>query len=258
MEHPLIMSTSPAQRIREATALGVETVRREVTRSGRGSKSAFLNGKIGAYLTEHSSPPDEVLDDLSAVTATLPEAEMQVPAEQGTLLTILAASIAPGRTIEVGTFTGYSALCIARGLPAGGRLLCLDVSEEWTAIARKHWERAGVSDRIDLVLGPAADSLADLAEEPTFDLAFIDADKVSYQRYYDLLVPRMNPNGVIIVDNVLQYGAVVRPRSENPAVVAVREFNRLLAADSRVQVVMLPIADWLTIARKLPSPREGD
>jgi caffeoyl-CoA O-methyltransferase len=253
------MSINPAQRIREATALGAETVRREIIRGGgRGSKSAFLDGKIGAYLTEHSSPPDEVLGDLSAVTAALPEAEMQVPAEQGTLLTILTAAIAPRRAIEVGTFTGYSALCIARGLPAEGRLLCLDVSEEWTAIAREHWARAGVTDRIDLVLGPAADSLADLADEPAFDLAFIDADKVSYQRYYDLLVPRMNPNGVIIVDNVLQYGAVVRPHSENPAVVAIREFNRLLVADSRVQVVMLPIADGLTIARKLPSPRTGD
>ncbi|EIV96601.1 O-methyltransferase [Frankia sp. QA3] len=253
------MPRSPAQRIREATALGAETVRREVTRSGgRGPKSAFLNSTIGAYLTEHSSPPDEVLGDLSAVTAALPEAEMQVPAEQGTLLTILTASIAPHRAVEVGTFTGYSALCIARGLPDGGRLLCLDVSEEWTAIARQHWDRAGVSDRIDLVLGPAADSLADLPEEPTFDLAFIDADKVSYQRYYELLIPRINPNGVIIIDNVLQYGKVVRPRSDNPAVVAVREFNRRLAADSRVQVVMLPVADGLTIARKLPSPRSGD
>ncbi|WP_083866880.1 MULTISPECIES: O-methyltransferase [Frankia] len=253
------MPRSPAQRIREVTALGAETVRRQVVGGGgRGSKSTFLSGRIAAYLTEHSSPPDEVLDDLSAVTAALPEAEMQVPAEQGTLLTILTAAIAPRRAVEVGTFTGYSALCIARGLPTDGRLLCLDVSEEWTTIARKHWARAGVTDRIDLVLGPAADSLADLAEEPTFDLAFIDADKVSYQRYYDLLVPRMNPDGVIIVDNVLQYGEVVRPRSENPAVVAVREFNRLLAADSRVQVVMLPIADGLTIARKLPSPRGGD
>ncbi|WP_236705414.1 O-methyltransferase, partial [Frankia sp. ACN1ag] len=158
------MSRSPAQRIREATALSAETVRREVIRGGgRGSKSAFLSGKIGAYLTKHSSPPDEVLGDLSALTAALPEAEMQVPAEQGTLLTILTASIAPRRAIEVGTFTGYSALCIARGLPAGGRLLCLDVSDEWTAIARRHWDRAGVSDRIDLVLGPAADSLANLA-----------------------------------------------------------------------------------------------
>ncbi|WP_261568207.1 O-methyltransferase [Frankia gtarii] len=252
------MSRSPAQRIREVTALGAETVRREVTRSGgRGTKSGFLNGTIGAYLTEHSSPPDDVLSDLSAVTATLPEAEMQVPAQQGTLLTILTASIAPRRAIEVGTFTGYSALCIARGLPADGRLLCLDISEEWTAIARRHWDRAGVSDRIDLVLGPAADSLADLAEKPTFDLAFIDADKVSYQRYYELLIPRMSPNGVIIVDNVLQYGKVVGTRSDNPAVVAVREFNRVLAADSRVQVVMLPIADGLTIARKLPTPRDG-
>ncbi|ABD12388.1 putative O-methyltransferase [Frankia casuarinae] len=249
------MAKSPAQKIREVATTGVGTLRREGAKNGKGLKSAYLADPIHSYLTEHSSPPDPILDALSAVTATLPEAEMQVPAEQGTFLTILTASIAPRRAVEIGTFTGYSALCIARGLPPGGRLLCLDISAEWTSIARQYWARAGVSDHIDLALGPAADSLGMLPEEPTFDLAFIDADKTSYRRYYELLFPRMNPNGVIIVDNVLQYGHVVRSHSDNPAVVAVKQFNELLAGDSRVQVVMLPIADGLTIVRKLPSPR---
>ncbi|ABW11352.1 O-methyltransferase family 3 [Parafrankia sp. EAN1pec] len=216
-------------------------------------KSGFLARPLYAYLMAHGSPPDAVLSDLAAETAALGSvARMQIPAEQGSLLTILTAALAPSRAIEIGTFTGYSALSIARGLPAGGRLLCLDVSEQWTSVARRYWERAGVSDRIELRLGPAADSLAALPAEPVFELAFIDADKTSYPTYYELLLPRMKPNGLIIVDNVLQSGRVLDADVTEPSAVAVRAFNRMVADDPRVQVVMLPVADGLTIARKLP------
>ncbi|OHV46541.1 methyltransferase [Parafrankia colletiae] len=208
---------------------------------------------LHGYLVAHGSPPDDILADLAAETAALGDAaRMQIPAEQGALLTILTAALAPSRAIEIGTFTGYSSLCMARGLPPGGHLLCLDVNDEWTSVARRYWERAGVSDRVELRLGPAAEALAALPEEPTFDLAFIDADKQSYPAYFELLLPRMNTNGLIIVDNVLQSGRVLDEQEDSPNVVAVRGFNAALAADARVQVVFLPVADGLTIARKLP------
>ncbi|WP_018638186.1 O-methyltransferase [Parafrankia elaeagni] len=218
-------------------------------------KSGFLPPALRGYLVAHGSPPDDILVDLAAETAALGDAgRMQIPAEQGALLTILTAALAPSRAIEIGTFTGYSSLCTARGLPPGGRLLCLDVNDEWTSVARRYWERAGVSDRVELRLGPAAESLAALPEEPTFDLAFIDADKQSYPAYFELLLPRMNTNGLIIVDNVLQSGRVLdeEDAEDSPNVLAIRGFNAALAVDARVQVVVLPVADGLTIARKLP------
>ncbi|EFC78758.1 O-methyltransferase [Parafrankia sp. EUN1f] len=220
-------------------------------------KSGFLPPQLYRYLVTHGSPTDDILADLTAETAALGGAAgMQIPADQGALLTILTAAIAPSRAIEIGTFTGYSSLCVARALPPGGRLLCLDVSDEWTSIARRYWERAGVSDRVELRLGPAAESLAQLPARPTFDLAFIDADKEAYQTYLELLLPRLNPNGLIIVDNVLQSGRVLAEdgagTEASPNVVAMRAFNEALARDRRVQVVMLPVADGLTLARKLP------
>ncbi|MBX6388049.1 MAG: O-methyltransferase [Frankia sp.] len=215
-------------------------------------KSTYMDAGILRYLRAHTTPPDDVLSDLAAETAALPEAEMQIPPEQGTLLTILTSVVAPERAIEIGTFTGYSALCIARGLPAGGRLLCLDVSEEWTAIAQRYWKIAGVDDRVELRIGPAADTLAELPAEPTFGLAFLDADKPSYITYYELLIPRMLPGGLILVDNVFQYGEITDVNSSNPSVQAIRRFNDHVGADHRVQSVMVPIADGLTIVRRLP------
>lgn len=216
-------------------------------------KSGFLAPSLHQYLVTHGSPADDILLDLAAETAALGDVSvMQIPAEQGSLLTILTAALAPSQAIEIGTFTGYSSLCVARGLPPGGRLLCLDVSERWTSVARRYWERAGVSDRVELRLGPAAETLASLPEEPTFGLAFIDADKESYPTYFELLLPRMRPDALIVVDNVLQSGQVLDERATSPNAVAVRGFNEALARDPRVQVVMLPVADGLTIARKLP------
>jgi caffeoyl-CoA O-methyltransferase len=175
---------------------------------------------------------------------------MQISPEQGAFMTVLTRLVGARDAIEVGTFTGYSALCVARGLPDDGRLLCLDVSEEWTAIARRYWDRAGVAPKIDLRIGPAADSLRALPDEETFDLAFVDADKGNYLVYYEEVLRRLRPNGVILVDNVLWGGRVVDDDADDESVRAIREFNDTVAGDGRVDVVMLPLGDGLTLLRK--------
>lgn len=175
---------------------------------------------------------------------------MQIAPEQGTFLTLLTASLGARRAVEVGTFTGYSSVCIARGLAPDGHLLCCDVSEAWTSVARRYWARAGLADRIELRLGPAADTLASLPEEPVVDLAFLDADKPGYHTYYELLLPRVRPGGLLLADNVLQHGGVLDPDDHAENTEAIRAFNDHVAADDRVDVVMLPLADGLTVARK--------
>jgi len=152
--------------------------------------------------------------------------------------------------VEVGTFTGYSALCVARGLADDGRLLCCDVSEEWTAIGRRAWERAGVAHRIDLRIAPALETLRALPADTEIDLAFIDADKPSYAAYYEELLTRLRPGGLIVVDNVLWDGNVVNPDAQDENTVAIRAFNDLVAADERVDRVMLAVSDGLTLLRK--------
>ena len=211
-------------------------------------KSFLLNDDIHAYLLSSSTPLDEVARSLIEETAALGDvSRMQVAPEQGLLLTLLARLAGARRAVEVGTFTGFSALCIARGLVGGGRLTCCDVSDEWTAVARRHWEAAGVADRIDLVLAPAAETLAGLGEEP-LDLCFLDADKAGYATYWDLLVPKVRPGGLLLVDNVLWSGRVLDPADEDPDTLALRAFNDKAATDDRVDVVLLPIADGLTFA----------
>ncbi|MGH8870102.1 MAG: O-methyltransferase [Actinomycetes bacterium] len=213
--------------------------------------SLTLSPDLHEYLVAHGSPPDEVLRDLAAETDALGGvAQMQIAPEQGAFMTMLTRLLGARRAVEVGTFTGYSALCVARGLPEDGTLLCCDVSEEWTAIARKAWERAGVADRIDLRIAPALETLESLPEEPTFDLAFVDADKTGYPGYYRALLPRMRTGGVMLFDNVLASGRVIDEEEQDESVRAIRETNHLLVADDRVEVVMLPIADGLTLARK--------
>ena len=213
-------------------------------------KSFLLSDALHSYLLASSTPIDEVLRSLADETVRLGDVSgMQVAPEQGLLLTLLTRAIGARRAVEVGTFTGYSALCIARGLADGGRLLCCDVSEEWTDIGRRHWEAAGVADRIDLVIGPAAETLAGLADEPV-DLCFVDADKEGYATYWDLLVPRVRPGGLLLVDNVLWAGRVLDPGQHEPDTVAIRDFNEKVATDDRVQVVLLPIADGLSLAVK--------
>jgi caffeoyl-CoA O-methyltransferase len=175
---------------------------------------------------------------------------MQVAPEQGAFLTLLTRLIGARSAVEVGTFTGYSALCIARGLPADGHLLCCDVSEEWTAIGRKAWDAAGVADRIELKIAPAADTLRALPHDQTIDLGFIDADKPGYPVYYEELLARLRPNGVLLVDNVLWGGRVIQADADDDNTKAIKAFNDMVAADDRVEAVMLPISDGLTLCRK--------
>ena len=217
----------------------------------RPPKSFLLSSELADYLVSHGTRPDAVQQALIEETATLGAvAGMQIAPEQGAFLTVLTRLIGARRAIEIGTFTGYSALCIARGLPADGRLVCCDVSEEWTAIGRRAWGAAGVADRIDLRIAPALETLAALPADTRFDLAFIDADKPNYANYFDALLPRMRTNGAILVDNVLWDGRVVRPDADDENTVAIRAFNDKVANDTRVDTVMLPIADGLTLARK--------
>lgn len=214
-------------------------------------KSFQLGPEIHAYLVAHGTPPDAVLRDLAEETAKLGGiAMMQIAPEQGAFMTLLARAIGAKRVVEVGTFTGYSALCLARGLPDDGTLLACDVSEEWTAIARRHWERAGVAKKIDLRLGPALETLRSLPVETRFDLAFIDADKPSYPAYYEEILTRLRPGGLILVDNVLWFGRVADPAADDPQTLAIRAFNDRVAADARVDCVMLAVSDGLTILRK--------
>jgi caffeoyl-CoA O-methyltransferase len=214
-------------------------------------KSFFLTPEIHAYVLEHGTPPDDVQRALIDETARLGGISlMQVAPEQGTLMTLLTRLMGARRAIEVGTFTGYSALAIARGLPDDGYLLSCDVSEEWTAVARRYWERAGVAHRIDLRLAPALDTLRALPADEVFDLAFIDADKKSYGQYYEEVLIRLRSNGAILVDNTLWMGTVVDPSVTDDDTEAIRAFNDRVAADERVDCVMLTVSDGLTLLRK--------
>ena len=213
-------------------------------------KSFSLSPEVHQYLVEHGTPPDDLQRGLIEETRKLGRiAGMQIAPEQGAFMTLLAGLIGARKAIEVGTFTGYSALCLARGLPEDGQLICCDVSEEWTSIGRPYWEKAGVAHKIDLRIGPALDTLRGLPEERSFDLAFIDADKGSYLAYYEELLKRIRPGGAILVDNVLWSGRVADPEASDENTVAIRAFNDALAADPRVECVMLPISDGLTLAR---------
>ncbi len=216
-------------------------------------KFTALDETLYDYLLAHRSPDDDVVRELREETARLGgPSVMQVAAEQASFLRLLVAATGARQAVEVGTFTGLSALSIARGLPKDGRLLCLDVSEEWTALARRAWAKAGIADRIELQIAPAAETLRALPVEPRFDFAFIDADKQGYPVYWEEIVRRLRPGGLIVVDNVLWGGDVVRPEEQEADVVAIRRFNELVLADGRVESVMLAIADGLTIARKRP------
>ncbi|MBA2477321.1 MAG: class I SAM-dependent methyltransferase [Sporichthyaceae bacterium] len=214
-------------------------------------KSVVVTPELHAYAVAHGTPPDEVQRSLIEVTAGLGSVSgMQISPDQGAFMTLLTKIVGVRFAVEVGTFTGYSSICIARGLATGGRLLCCDVSEEWTAIARDHWDRAGVAERIDLRIAPAIETLRALPADPPIDLAFIDADKPGYVEYYEEIVARLRPGGVVLLDNVLWSGVVADPTNTDENTVAIRAVNDRVAADDRVEAVVLPIADGLTIARK--------
>jgi len=214
-------------------------------------KSFNLTPEIHQYLVAHGTPPDDVQQALIERTSELGGISMmQIAPEQGAFMTILTRLLGVRNAVEIGTFTGYSSLCIARGLADGGTLVCCDVSDEWTSIGQEYWERAGVADRIDLRIAPALETIATLPEGEHVDLVFIDADKANYANYYDALLPRVRQNGVILVDNTLWSGAVIDKSRDDSSTVAIRAFNDMVAADDRVDTVQLAISDGLTLLRK--------
>ena len=201
------------------------------------------------YAIRHGARQDEVLARIEQETLAMPRAAMLMTPDQGALITLLAHVAGAKRALEVGTFTGYGAVSIARGLAAGGTLECLEVSEEYARIARRNLEEAGVADRVTIRLGPAADALRAMPEEPTFDFSFLDADKDGNPTYYELVLARTVPGGLVLIDNVLHGGRVLDPETSETTR-RMHELNEAIAADDRVDVVLLPVADGLTIARK--------
>ena len=212
----------------------------------------WFQPEIAAYVAARSAQPDRVLARLIERTRaeTGGAAGMQVSADQGALLTLLTRVSGARRALELGTFTGYSSICIARGLAEGGSMLCCDVSEDYTAIAREAWAEAGVSERIDLRIAPALETLAALTADEPFDLAFIDADKPNYPHYFEAVLPLLRPGGLLLVDNTLWSGDVARPAEPGSTTAVIQDFNDLVAADDRVDSVILPISDGMTLACK--------
>jgi caffeoyl-CoA O-methyltransferase len=199
------------------------------------------------YLTRWGARTDEVLDRVRAETAARPDAAMQIAADQGALMELIVRLIGTMDALEVGTFTGYSAICIARGLADGGRLTCLELSEEFAAIAQRNLEAAGVADRVEIRVGPARESLEAIPAEPAFDFAFIDADKPGYPDYYELVLARMRPGGLMLLDNMLQGGRIVAPDTDSAR--TIDDLNRRIHGDERVDMAMTMAADGLTFVR---------
>jgi caffeoyl-CoA O-methyltransferase len=217
-----------------------------------GLKYLQLNDRLYEYLCRHrSGTADPVLRALREQTAALgDDARMQISEEQGTFLSILVAATGARSAIEVGTFTGYSSVCIARALPEGGKLLCIDASEKWTSVARSYWAKAGVEKKIELRLGAAIEVLERLEPGLIFDFAFIDAAKTEYDAYYELLLPRVKANGLILFDNMLWGGRLGGGPIGEADGHAIDALNRKLAEDPRVEAVLLPIADGIQLCRK--------
>jgi caffeoyl-CoA O-methyltransferase len=215
-------------------------------------RTESLTDELHAYLVAHGSTPDPVAEALIAETeAALPRfAHFMIAPEQARFMTLLTKIVGARYAVEVGTFTGLSALSIARGLPPDGRLVCCDISREFTAIARRHWAQAAVDDRIELRVGPAAQTLQAMPAEPHIDLAFIDADKTGYPTYWSELVPRMRPGGVLLVDNTLRHGRILDPEPASADDATMVAFNEDVLTDDRVELVMLPLGDGVTLARK--------
>lgn len=210
---------------------------------------------VERYLTLEICRETPIQQRLREETSHLPLAGMQIGADQGALLAILVRALGARRAIEVGTFTGCSALAVASALPAGGKLICCDVSEEWTSIARRYWKEAGVSDRIELKLAPANDTLADLIREGgsgTFDFAFIDADKTNYDGYYESCLTLLRPGGLIALDNMLWSGRVADPNEHEPDTDALRALNAKIRDDPRVDACLLTVGDGVMVAQKRP------
>ena len=215
-------------------------------------RSRFTLEDIDAYSGEHSTGPDEVQQRLQETTRekTAQAAGMQIGDDQAVLMEMIVRAMGARRAVEVGTFTGYSSLAIARGLGPDGHLLCCDVSEEWTAMARAAWEEAGVADRVELVIGPAVETLRALPRDEQFDFAFIDADKSSYPDYYEEILARLRPGGLVLLDNMLQSGRVLDTSIQDENVNAIRGLNDAIVGDARVKVVLLPLGDGVSVVQK--------
>lgn len=211
------------------------------------SKPFSLPEAMSEYLDARNSPPDPLQTALREETAQLAEAGMRFNHESAVMLRLIVTAQRPLFCVEVGTFTGYSSLTIARALPPGGRLLCCDVSEKWTAVARRHWEKAGVADRIELCIGPAIETLRGLPPDELVDFAIIDADKPGYIDYYEELVPRLSAHGLLAVDNTMWSARVLDDADTTTDTVAIRAFNDHVAADDRTTNVTVPIGDGITL-----------
>ena len=223
----------------------------------RGMSRSLVPEAVDRYLTLEISRETAIQQRLREETSHLPLAGMQIGADQGALLAILVRALDARRAIEVGTFTGYSAMAVASALPAGGKLVCCDVSEEWTSIARRYWQEAGVADRIELKLAPAADTLAALIREGgagTFDFAFIDADKTNYDAYYESCLILLRAGGVIALDNMLWSGRVADPNEHDPDTDALRALNAKIRDDVRVHACLLTVGDGVMLAQKRLPP----
>jgi predicted O-methyltransferase YrrM len=212
-----------------------------------------LSPELLAYVQNVGGREDDDLRRLREETASHPMARMQISAEQGQFLILLMELLGAQKTFEVGTFTGYSAMCVAKAMGPKGRVVALDISEEYTTVARKHWAKAGISDRIDLRLAPAGDSLKAMVaagESGSYDFAFIDADKTGYDTYYEYALKLLRTGGIIAIDNVLWSGRVIDPADTTADTAALRVINEKIAKDERVTLSMVPIGDGLTLARK--------
>jgi caffeoyl-CoA O-methyltransferase len=217
------------------------------------SKFTPLTDELHAYMVEHGARQDEVLRRVQEETALMGDiAVMQIAPDQGAFMTLLARLTETREAIELGTFTGYSAICIARGLASGGRLIACELSEEFAEIAAGNLAAAGVADRVEIRIGAALETLRSLPEREAFDLGFIDADKENYSAYYEEVLARTRPGGLIVVDNVLAAGRVIDPGNDQEQVIAIRALNDRIAADERVDAAMVGIADGLMLARKRP------
>ena len=213
---------------------------------------SWIDDQVVRYAAAHSTPPDEVVAWITAETATHAArvARMQIGSDQSSFLTMLVSIVGVHTAVEIGTFTGTSSIAIARGLPDGARLVCFDISEEWTSIAVEAWRRAGLDDRVELRLGDARTNIAAFLPGQTLDLVFIDADKANYDNYYELVLPALRPGGLVVVDNTLWSGAVIDESVTDADTVAMRAFNDARVADPRVDVSLLTIGDGVTILRK--------
>lgn len=217
------------------------------------TKEPFIGANLYGYLLANSLREAPLLRQLREETATLPRAVMQIAPDQGQLLALLVRLTRATRVLEVGVFTGYSSLCMALALPRDGKLIALDINEEWTAIARRYWREAGVEDKVDLRLGMATETMEALLEEGeagAFDLVFIDADRENLERYYELSLKLLRPGGLIVIDNVLWFGRVADAENRDPDTLLIRELNQRLHGDERVDLSIVPVGDGLTLALK--------